>query len=164
MGLHAKSQTRLNHSTELNTSVSFTYYTIHCLYQAMYLFARHWTHEAGRMLLCTKVSLLYALRPCAQLLQSCPALCNPMDCSPPGFFVYGDSSGKNTGMGCHALLQGIFPTQGLNSSIPHCSQILYHLSHHGSPWQYFSSVQFSRSVVLDSTICKNTGLHLHESK
>jgi len=47
---------------------------------------------------------------CAQLLQSCPTLCNPMDCILPGFFVYRDSSGNNTGMGCHALLQGTFPT------------------------------------------------------
>ena len=40
--------------------------------------------------------------------QSCPTLCNPMDCSPPGFSVHGDSSGRNTGVGCHTLLQGIF--------------------------------------------------------
>ena len=43
------------------------------------------------------------------------------------------STGKNTGLGCHALLQGIFPTQGLNPGLPHCRQILYHLSHRGSP-------------------------------
>ena len=47
-------------------------------------------------------------------LLSCPTLCNPMDCSPPGFSVHEDSPGKNTGVGCHALLQGIFPTQELN--------------------------------------------------
>ena len=46
--------------------------------------------------------------------QSCPTLCNPMDCSPPGSPVHEDSPGKNTGVGCHALLQGIFPIQGLN--------------------------------------------------
>ena len=40
--------------------------------------------------------------------QSCLTLCNPMDCSPPGFSVHGDSSGRNTGVGCHTLLQGIF--------------------------------------------------------
>ena len=34
-----------------------------------------------------------------------------MDCSPPGFSVHGDSPGKNTGVGCHAFLQGIFPTR-----------------------------------------------------
>ena len=35
-------------------------------------------------------------------------------------------------MGCHFLLQGIFPTQGLNLGLPHCGQTLYHLSHQGS--------------------------------
>ena len=43
---------------------------------------------------------------------SCPTLYNSIDCSPPGSSVHGDSPGKNTGVGCHALLQGIFPTQG----------------------------------------------------
>ena len=65
--------------------------------------------------------------------QSCPTLGDPMDCSPPGFSVHGDSPGKNTGVGCHALLQRIFPTQGLNPGLPHCRQILYHRSHQGSP-------------------------------
>ena len=36
-------------------------------------------------------------------------------------------------MGCHALLQGIFPTQGSNVGLPHCRRILYHLSHQGRP-------------------------------
>ena len=61
--------------------------------------------------------------------QSCPTLCNPMDCSLPGSSVHGDSLGKNTGVGCHALLQGIFLTQGSNPGLPHCKQILYYLSH-----------------------------------
>ena len=50
----------------------------------------------------------------AKLLQSCPTLCDPMDCCPPGSSVHGDSPGKNTGVGCHALLQGIFLNQGSN--------------------------------------------------
>ena len=45
---------------------------------------------------------------------SCPTLCNTVDCSPPGSSLHGDSPGKNTGVGCHALLQGIFPSQGSN--------------------------------------------------
>ena len=45
----------------------------------------------------------------AKLLQSCLTLCNPLDCSPPGSSVHGDSPGKNTGVGYHALLQRIFP-------------------------------------------------------
>ena len=44
------------------------------------------------------------------------------------------SQGQNTGVGSHSLLQGIFPTQGLNSCLPHCGCILYCLSHQGSPW------------------------------
>ena len=36
---------------------------------------------------------------------------------------------KSTGVGCHFLLQGIFPTQGLNPDLQHCRQTLYHLSH-----------------------------------
>ena len=68
----------------------------------------------------------------AKLLQSCLTLCNPMGCSPPGSSVLGDSLGKNTGVGCHAFLRGIFPTQGSNPGLPHCRQILYCLSHPGS--------------------------------
>ena len=48
------------------------------------------------------------------VIQSCSALCNLMECSPPGSSVHGDSPGKNTRVGCHALLKGIFPTQGSN--------------------------------------------------
>ena len=65
--------------------------------------------------------------------QSCPTLCDPRDCSLPGSSVHGDSPGKNTGVGCRALLQGIFPAQGLNPGLPNCRQFLYHLSEEGSP-------------------------------
>ena len=41
-----------------------------------------------------------------------------------------ESPGKNTGVDCHALLQGIFPIQGSNPGLPHCRWILYHLSYH----------------------------------
>ena len=50
---------------------------------------------------------------------SCPTVCDPMDCSLPGYSVHGNSSGKNTGMGCQALLQGIFLTEGSNLSLLH---------------------------------------------
>ena len=65
--------------------------------------------------------------------QSCLNLCDPIDCSPPGSSVHGDSPGRNTRVGCHAILQGIFPTQGSNPGLPHCRWILYRLSHQGSP-------------------------------
>ena len=44
----------------------------------------------------------------------CLTLCNTIDCSPPGSSLHGHSPGENTGVNCHALLQGIFLTQGLN--------------------------------------------------
>ena len=56
-----------------------------------------------------------------------------MDCSPPGSLVHRDTSGKNTGLGSHTLLQRIFPTQGWNPGLLYCRKILNHLSHQGSP-------------------------------
>ena len=56
--------------------------------------------------------------------QLCPVLCDPMDFSPPSSPVHGDSLGKNTGVGCHVFLQGIFPTQRSNPSLQHCRWIL----------------------------------------
>ena len=60
----------------------------------------------------------------------CLSLCNLMACSPPGSWVHGDSPGKNTGVACCVLLQGIFPTQGLNPGLLHCRWILYYLSYY----------------------------------
>ena len=45
-------------------------------------------------------------------------LCDPVDCSPPGSSVHGDSPGKNTGVGCHALFQEIFPYLGIQLRSP----------------------------------------------
>ena len=64
---------------------------------------------------------------------SCLTLCDLMNSSSPGSSVYGDSSGENTGVGCHALLQGIFPTQKSNADLPHCRWILYQLSYRDVP-------------------------------
>ena len=75
----------------------------------------------------------------SEVTQSCPTLWDPMDYSPPGSSVHGIlqarilewvaiSLSKNTGVCCHTLLQGIFPTHGLNPGLPHCRQILYCLS------------------------------------
>ena len=52
---------------------------------------------------------------------------------PHGLYSPWNSPGQNTGVGSLSLLQGIFPTQGLNPGLPHCRQILYQLSHKGSP-------------------------------
>ena len=58
-----------------------------------------------------------------------------MDCSLPGSSVHEGSPGKNTGVSCYALLQGIFPAQGSNPGLPHCRQTLYRLIQQGSPSQ-----------------------------
>ena len=52
---------------------------------------------------------------------------------PHGLYSPWNSPGQNTGVGSLSLLQGIFPTQGSNPGLPHCGQILYLLSHKGSP-------------------------------
>ena len=49
--------------------------------------------------------------------ETCPTLYDLMDCSPPGSSVLGISPGKNTGVGCHFLLLGIFLTQGSNKCL-----------------------------------------------
>ena len=71
----------------------------------------------------------------AKSLQLCLTLCDPSDWSVPGSSLW-DFPGKNTGVGCHGLLQEIFPTQGKNLYLLHLlyySQILYPLSTRGSP-------------------------------
>ena len=52
---------------------------------------------------------------------------------PHGLYSPWNSPGQNTVVGSLFLLQGIFPTQGSNPSLPHCRRILYQLSHKGSP-------------------------------
>ena len=63
----------------------------------------------------------------------CLTLCNPMDYRPSGSSVHGDSPGKNTRMGSHALLQGIFPTRDRTQVSYISGGFFYHLSHWGSP-------------------------------
>ena len=89
--------------------------------------------------------------------QLCLTLCDPMDCSPPGSLSPWNSPGWNTGVGCHSFLQGIFPTQGSNPGLLHCGQILYHLSHWGSPLNYISAINFQwRCFIAQNTICDST--------
>ena len=73
---------------------------------------------------------MFKLPYCAVLCivaQSCPALCDLMDCSPPGTSVHGDSPGQNTGVDCHALLQGILPTQGLTVILSYASKVMLNI-------------------------------------
>ena len=80
-----------------------------------------------------------------------------MDCSPPGSSVHGESPSKNTGVGCHALLLRIFPTQGSNPGLPHYRRILYQLSHQGSPQlrvvMVFAAPLFFPHTYLTASVC-----------
>ena len=78
---------------------------------------------------------------CCLVAQSCLTLCSPRDFSLPGPSVYGIFSGKNTRVGCHFLLQGIFPTEGSNPHLLHCRRILYHWAH-----LYAATLQFAPLV------------------
>ena len=86
--------------------------------------------------------------------QFCPTLCN--SCSPPGSSVQGHSPGTNIGVGCHALLQGIFPTQESNPGLPSCRQILYRLSHQGSPY-VINAAAAAKSLQSCPTLCHPIG-------
>jgi len=83
--------------------------------------------------------------------QSCPTLCDlmycdPMYCSLPDSSVHGTLQARTLEwIASHSFLQGIFPIQGLNLGLPHCRQILYHLSHQGSPFNITKTV--SRKLV-----------------
>ena len=66
----------------------------------------------------------------ALVIQSYPTLCDPMDfMQPTRLLCPCNSPGKNTGVGCHCLLQGLFPSQGQNTVLRQCRQTLYPLSH-----------------------------------
>ena len=81
-------------------------------------------------------------------------LWDPMDCSPWGSSVCGDSPGKNTRVGCYALPQGVFPTQGSNSGLPHCRWILYHDHMHmhmiTCTWSAYHSKSMQHQSILYS--------------
>ena len=65
---------------------------------------------------------------------------------PHGLHSSWNSLGRNTGVGGHSLLQGIFPTQGSNPGLLHCWQILYQLSHKGSPRIRVGSISLLQGI------------------
>ena len=76
------------------------------------------------------------LQGCSVLKLGCAVLSDslwPHEPQPTRLLCPWKSPGKNTGVGCHALLRRIFPTQGLKPGLLHCRWILYHLRHQGSP-------------------------------
>ena len=95
--------------------------------------------EKSWIIFCTPETLYYKSTMKVLVTQLCPTLCNPIDCTQPSRLLCPwDSPGKNTEVGSHSFLQGIFMTQGSNPDLLHCRQILYHLSHQGSPSKTFN--------------------------
>ena len=72
--------------------------------------------------------------------QSCPTLCDSMDFSPLGSSVHGDFSRQEYWSGLPCFLPGDLPTQGFNPGLLHCRQILFCLSHGGSPTSFYSKL------------------------
>ena len=90
----------------------YTHTYLH-IYLSVYLYTcLQVCHIINTQTIINKWKLLKCMH--AKSLQLCQILCNPIDCSLPSSSVHGDSPGKNTGVGCHALLQGIFLTQESN--------------------------------------------------
>ena len=88
-------------------------------------------HPGLKINICPTV--LHTVHVCACLVaQSCPILCDPLDCSPPGSSVHGIFQARKE-VGSHSLLQGIFPTQRSNFCLLHYRWITYPLSYQGSP-------------------------------
>ena len=92
--------------------------------------------------------------------ESCSVVSNSL--RPHGLQSLWNSPGQNTGVGSLSLLQGIFATQGLNPGLPHHGQILYQLSHKGSPdyiGTLYNSGNFSINLkllkILNFLSCKN---------
>ena len=87
---------------------------------------------------------------CAKSLHSCLTLGNLIDYRSPGFSVHGILQARNTGVGCHALLQGIFPTQGSN---PHLFCLLHWqagslpLGPPRKPWNHHNTVNWLYSNI-----------------
>ena len=94
---------------------------------------------------------------CGLCAQACLTLLGPHGLWPTGSSVHEDSPGKNTGVGCPFLLQGIFPTQGLNPSLLHWQTDPLPLRHLGSPG-FHRSEQFTSKQVFHKVLSDGMGV------
>ena len=82
----------------------------------------------------------------------------PYGLQPARLFRPWDTPGKSTGVDCHALLQGIFPTQGPNSGLPCCRWNFYHPSHQGSPNGSYQPLERITVCSSTSSFSSKTGI------
>ena len=111
---------------------------------------KHFSSNFPKRTYCLSVNQSMKVKSESEVAQLCPTLCNPMDYSLTRFLCPWDFPGKHTGVGCHCLLQEIFPTQGLNLGLPHCRQTLYCLSHQGSEPEH---------SLTYTAVCNSSTLH-----
>ena len=114
-----------------------------------FIFMSHVTSLTKKLTTATHLTLpTLPLRVClhSKSLQSCLTL-QPHGRSPARLLCSWDSLGKNIGVGCHALLQGIFPTQGSNLCLLHCRQILYGWAPRGAQRVYYSLINTHRGFL-----------------
>ena len=104
-------------------------------------YIRNWHHYAVHL----KVTTCLVTQSCLTLLWS-------HGLYPTRLLCPWDSPGKNTGVGCRALFQGIFPTQGSNPSLLHCRQILYQLSYQGSPYNAVCKLNLSKTEEMKKNL------------
>ena len=84
-----------------------------------------------------------------KVAQLCLTPCDPMDCSPPGSSVHGNSPGKNTGVGSHSLLQGIFQNRD-RTQVSYIAGSLYHLSHQGKAQVLYDFIYMKHLTLANS--------------
>ena len=96
------------------------------IHDLIFVYIAKWAPQEVSLTSCHNEKLVKVL-----VTQLCSTLWDSMDYSARQLCPW-NSPGKNTGEGCHSLLQGIFPTQGLKLKLLHCRETLYHLGHQGS--------------------------------
>ena len=98
------------------------------------------THKIGNCKIFLSANIIY---PSSEVAQTCMSdSSGPHGLQPSRLLCPWDFPGKSTGVGCHFLLQGIFPNQGLNLGLPHCRQTLYPLSHQEIYMMFILKVNF----------------------
>ena len=97
----------------------------------------------------------------SEVIQSCPTLCDPMDCSLPGSSIHGIFQARTLEWVAISFSRRSSLTQGLNPGLPHCRQMLYHLSHQGSLTDITLSKKNLMCRILHcATLYKVQGYHL----
>ena len=108
-----------------------------------FIFKRNGIYKQKTMIKIYEGHIILAAIEKREVRENCLVVSNSL--RPNGLYSPWNSPGQNTAVGSLSLLQGIFPTQGLNPGLPHCRQILYQLSHKES----INLKKFFKEIMLD---------------